>query len=447
MRKLITSLLLIASCQVSAWASDKVIVELAPNARASAVAATVGGEVLESIPGSSQVLMKVPSAAAAAALVRNPLSGVVSVELNDAVTIRPTGGIGILRVPPSKPAAWYSSQPAFKLVRVDGAQVQAKGRGVVVADINSRIDYAHPALVGHLTAGYDFVMERGSGGASLNQSSASFLDQSSAGFLDQSSAGFLDQSSAGFLDQSSAGFLDQSSAGFLDQSSASFLDQSSASFLDTTNPAHGHGTFCAGLIAAVAPDAMIMPLRVFDDAGNADAFIIARAIRYAVQHGADVINMSFGMTAESNAVKQAIKFAVDHDVTVVASAGNNNSTVPQFPASLNNVMGVASTDLSDKKAGFSNYGKAIFVDAPGVNIISAYPGGYYAIASGTSFSAPFVSGEAALLRSAQSSKHDDTDKAVARGTVNIDSKNPAYAHQLGSGRIDMVGAMQSQGRN
>ena len=192
---------------------------------------------------------------------------------------------------------------------------------------------------------------------------------------------------------------------------------------------------------------MIMPLRAFDDAGNADAFIIARAIRYAVQHGADVINMSFGMTADSNVVKQAIKFAVDHDVTVVASAGNNNSTVPQFPASLNNVMGVASTDLSDKKAGFSNYGKAIFVDAPGVNIISAYPGGYYAIASGTSFSAPFVSGEAALLRSAQSSKHDDTDKAVARGTVNIDPKNPAYAHQLGSGRIDMVGAMQSQGRN
>ena len=62
MRKLITALLLIASCQLSAWASDKVIVELGPNARASAVAAAVGGEVLESIPGSSQVLLKVPSA-------------------------------------------------------------------------------------------------------------------------------------------------------------------------------------------------------------------------------------------------------------------------------------------------------------------------------------------------------------------------------------------------
>ena len=452
MRKLITALLLIASSQLTAWASDKVIVELGPNARASAVAAAMGGEVLESIPGSTHVLMKVPSAAAAAALARQPQSGIVSVELNDAVTIRPTGKIGILKVPASKPAQWYSGQPAFKLVRVEAAHGLAKGRGVVVADINSRVDYGHPALVGHLTAGYDFVMERGSGGAALNQSSASFLDQSSAGFLDQSSAGFLDQSSAGFLDQSSAGFLDQSSAGFLDQSSAgfldqssaSFLDQSSASFLDMTNPAHGHGTFCAALIAAVAPDAMIMPLRAFDDAGNGDAFLIARAIRYAVQHGADVINMSFGMTAESNVVKQAIRFAIDHNVTVVASAGNNNSAVPQFPASVNNVLGVASTDLTDKKASFSNFGRDIFVDAPGVYIISAYPGGYYALASGTSFSAPFVSGEAALVRSAQSGKNDGTDKAVAKGTVNIDSKNPEFARQLGFGRIDMVRAVQGQ---
>src|SRR5205814_6581347 len=129
-------------------------------------------------------------------------------------------------------------------------------------------------------------MERGAGDGSLNQSSASFLDQSSAGFLDQSSAGFLDQSSAGFLDQSSAGFLDQSTAGFLDQSSASFIDQSSASFIDATNPAHGHGTMVAGLLAAIAPDAMIMPLRAFDDFGTADEFTIARAIRYAVMNGA-----------------------------------------------------------------------------------------------------------------------------------------------------------------
>jgi subtilisin family serine protease len=131
-------------------------------------------------------------------------------------------------------------------------------------------------------------------------------------------------------------------------------------------------------------------------------------------------------------------------VTVVASAGNNNSAEPQFPASVKNVLGVAATDLTDKKASFSNFGKDIFVDAPGVNIISAYPGGYYALASGTSFSAPFVSGEAALIRSARSAKNDDAENAVAKGAVNIDSKNPGFAHELGSGRIDMVRALQSQ---
>src|SRR5205823_1087245 len=159
-------------------------------------------------------------------------------------------------------------------------------------------------------------------------------------------------------------------------------------------------------------------LRVFDDQGNAEAFSIARAIRYAVQHGANVINMSFGMTSASSPVKQAIKFAIEHDVTVVASAGNNNNSTPQFPAAFKDVMAVAATDLKDKKTDFSNFGSTIFVDAPGINIISAYPGGYYAIASGTSFSAPFIAGEAALIRSAS---REDADQAVAQGTVNIDA--------------------------
>ncbi len=152
----------------------------------------------------------------------------------------------------------------MKLIRADKALAYSKGRRAVVADLNSRVDYGHPALAGRLTGGYDFVSERAARAASL----------------DQSSAGFLDRSSAAILDQSSAAFLDQSSAAFLDQSTASFLDQTSASFLDATNPAHGHATFCAGLIAAVAPEAMIMPLRVFDDNGAASTS--SRRIRAAI---------------------------------------------------------------------------------------------------------------------------------------------------------------------
>ena len=430
MKKLIVALLLVASTQLTAWAgSDRVIVELPANRQAAAVAAAAGGTVEESIPGTPYYLLKVPSAAA---VMRNPNLGVVSSELNDAVRLRPNSGMGILRTSASKSAEWYSLQPAFRLVRADKARSLSTGRRVVIADINSRVDYGHPALVGHLTGGYDFIMERAGRGASLNQSSASFLDQSSAGFLDQSTASFLDQSSAAFLDQSTASFLDQSTA--------SFLDQSSASFLDAMNPAHGHGTFCAALIAAVAPDAMIMPLRAFDDNGNADAFVIARAIRYAVQNGADVINMSFGMTEESKVVKQAVKFANERGVTVVASAGNGGTNERQFPAAFNDVLAVAATDLQDRKASFSNFGSTIYVDAPGVNIISAYPDGLYAIGSGTSFSAPLVAGEVALLKSLT---FQDTDKAVAKGAVNIDGNNPGFARQLGFGRIDMLKALQT----
>ena len=427
MRKTMLALLVLIMSQLSAWAaSDTVVVEV-HGGRAAALAAQFGGKVIDEIQGTSYVLMRVPSAAA---LARHPM--VVSAELNDAVTLKPAGRLGILKTPASGAAEWYAQQPAMKLIRADKALAFSRGRRVVVADLNSRIDYGHSALVGHLTGGYDFVSERAARGASLDQSSASFLDQSSAAFLDQSSAAFLDQSSAAFLDQSTAAFLDQSTA--------SFLDQSSASFLDATNPAHGHGTFCAGLIAAVAPEAMIMPLRVFDDNGAADAFVIARAIHYAVQHGADVINMSFGLTSDMKVVKRAVAFAIERGVIVVASAGNSNTNAPQFPAAYNDVIGVAATDLMDKKASFSNFGKSIFVDAPGVHIISAYPGGYYALSSGTSFSAPLVAGEAALLKSAS---FKGAEKAVAKGTVNIDSKNPDYARQLGFGRIDMVKALQS----
>lgn len=428
MKRLFATLLLIAATQLSGWAApEHVIVKVSSSAQASAAANAVGGKVIKSIPGTNFYLMSVPSAAA---LVNNPQPGVVPVEMNTALAVHPTGFFSILSTP--KPADWYVNQPAMQLVKGAKAAGVASGRGIVIADVNSRVDYGHPALIGHLTGGYDFISDSATGTASLNQSSASFLDQSSAGFLDQSSAGFLDQSSAGFLDQSTAAFLDQSTA--------SFLDQSSASFLDTSNPAHGHATLCAGILAALAPNAMIMPLRAFDDNGNADAFTIALAIRYAVDHGANVINMSFGMTSSSATVQDAINYALGHGIVVVASAGNDNTATPQFPASVTDVLAVAATDLSDVKASFSNFGPDVFVDAPGVNIISAYPGGYYAIASGTSFSAPFVSAEAALLLS---ESRNNTDNAISKGTVNVDGRNHDYRGELGSGRIDMFHAVQA----
>src|SRR6266850_2600153 len=95
----------------------------------------------------------------------------------------------------------------------------------------------------------------------------------------------------------------------MDQVGVTILNQSSSSFMDAPNPGYSHGTLCAGVIAVVAPDSMIMPLRVFDDNGSADVFTIAKAIRYAVQQGAQVVNMSFGTFMNSQAIKSSINYA------------------------------------------------------------------------------------------------------------------------------------------
>jgi subtilisin family serine protease len=343
------------------------------------------------------------------------LLGILSVEVD---SILPIGGslrAGVLTVPASTMPDWYRNQPAIKWIKADSAHAYSTGAGTVVADINSKVDVGHPALAGHLTAGYDFVTARAAYAGSLNQSSSNFLDQSSSNFLDQSSSNFLDQSGA------------------------SFLTQPVADLLDGGNPAIAHGTLCAGIIAVVAPGTAVMPLRVFDDSGSADVFSIVKAIYHASRNGAHVINMSFGMDHSYKSVQSAITYAQNANVTIVASAGNANTGTAQFPAAYGGVIAVAATDASDRKASFSNFGSWVTVDAPGVNIISAFPGGYYALASGTSFSAPMVAAEAALIRSLHASGIRNT---IIEATDYIDYLNPGYAGKLGSGRINVLSAVQ-----
>jgi subtilisin family serine protease len=190
-------------------------------------------------------------------------------------------------------------------------------------------------------------------------------------------------------------------------------------------------------MVAIAPDALIMPLRAFDDTGAGDAFQVAKAIRYAAMNGANVINLSLGLSDNASEVRAAIDFAISRGVIVVASVGNAGSAMAQYPAALPNVLGVGSTDLDDLKATFSNYGSDTFVTAPGVNIVTAYPGGY-ATVSGTSFSTAFVSAEAALILALRSNGVAD---AIAGSAVNIDGLNPSYAGQLGYGRINLLAAV------
>ena len=403
--------------------SFSVIVGTTPNADIHAIAAALGGSVLDSTDDNVYLLSlpAIPSI--------YPV-GVKYIE-PDSLQLASVGHGAIFSVSATTVSNFYREQPAMLRVKLGNAFQYATGRGVVIADINALVDVRHPALIGHLTSGGQFQHGTCTSGSNLNQSTGAFLDQSTGAFLDQSTGAFLDQSTGAFLDQSTGAFLDQSTG--------AFLDQSTASSINAMSQAHGHGTIVAGILAVMAPDAMIMPLQAFDDHGCGSTYNITKAVKYAVSHGAQVINMSFGIPSESQALKNAINQALKAGIVVVASAGNENTAAPQYPAAYPGVLGVAATTLTDVKASFSDYGHDVFVSAPGTNIISAYPGGYYAVVSGTSFSAPMVAAEAALLRSLNNS---GWTKSIGAGVDHIDALNPGYAGELGAGRINLLKAVQ-----
>ena len=387
-----------------------VIVQISPLANITNIAFALGGTVVDSIPGANTYLLQVPLVPTTLTNSLLSLLGIQWIEVNTGVSIPNITVLNQVTIPGTAVPDWYKNQPAWQIIESQGALQYSTGRGIVVADINSQVDYSHPALIGHLTSGYDFVASKPSGSTALNQSEAGYIDQSEAGYIDQSEAGYIDQFGA-------------------------LLGIPNL----TVNPAYGHGTLCAGIIAAIAPGSMIMPLRAFDDQGESDLFTLAKAIRYAAENGAQVINMSFGSLTSSKSLQSAIQYAQQKNVLLVASAGNNNTSSPQYPAAYSGVITAAATDILDHKAAFSNYGNDVFVDAPGVNIISAYPGGSYSIVSGTSFSAPAVAGTAALVRSLH---WTGVANSIAGGAVNIDSQNPNYAKQLGYGRIDVLHAVK-----
>jgi subtilisin family serine protease len=396
----------------------RIIVKLQVGALITPVLTLLGAQLLDSIPTANLYLLEVSNIPVVTFVLQ--LLGVVDIENDTTINIPAFENAGLLTT--TSPPDFYLTQPALTLIQANLADNYYTGYGVIVADINSWVDSSHPALQGHLTAGYDFVAAQGSTYVLLNQSPSNFLDESSSSFLDQWPEP-----------------IDPSTAAFLTESSSSFLDGNlPLGLIQGPSVAYGHGTMVAGLIAAVAPGAMIMPLCVFDSNGRADAFTISKAIYYATNQGASVINMSFGLNTSSRTVQNAITAARNANVTLTGAAGNANSAVKQYPAAYSPVISVAATDLQDKKANFSNYGTSITVDAPGVNIVSAYPGGYYAIASGTSFSAPIVAGDAAIVRSQQATGVRST---VVNGTINIDSLNPAYYGLLGAGRIDALKAI------
>ncbi|MCT2594699.1 type VII secretion-associated serine protease mycosin [Streptomyces sp. N2-109] len=217
----------------------------------------------------------------------------------------------------------------------------------------------------------------------------------------------------------------------------------------------GHGTKVAGIIAArpsdktgfvgLAPEATVIPIQQNDAEGTGTAATLAASIEYAVKAGADVINISQD-TAEALRPESVLKRAVDEalaaDVVVIASAGNDGSggnVKKTYPASYPGVLAVASSDRNNERAPFSQSGEFVGIAAPGVDMVTTVPGGGHCADNGTSFSAPYVAGVAALLRA----EHPDwkQHQIVAQLEQTAERSISGRDRHVGWGVIDPVRAL------
>ncbi len=334
--------------------------------------------------------------------------------------------------------AWvgYVQQPALAIVENGYTDIFSYGcdkstSAGMVAIIDTGVDPNQPLLSPVLLPGYDFT--RGIAGPASDLSD-----------LNQSTAAILEQSTAAILEQTNVVFLNQSTAAILEQSTAAILEGQSL-------PAYfGHGTMVAGLVHLVAPTAKIMPLKAFNADGSAKTSDVVQAIYYAADHGANVINMSFSLGQFSDQLMRAVNYASRKGVICVASVGNESQKALVYPASLGNVVGVASTTLNNYRSAFSNYGAdLVTAAAPGEALVTTYPGNHYAQVWGTSFSAALVSGAVALLEanfginSNPSLQVGDVKRAFSNAVPCASSPtSPCAPGDLGSGRVDLNAAQQ-----
>ncbi|MBN1151680.1 MAG: S8 family serine peptidase [Dehalococcoidia bacterium] len=164
----------------------------------------------------------------------------------------------------------------------------------------------------------------------------------------------------------------------------------------TFEDTHGHGTHMAGTIAVIAPNANLLNVKVADRRGRCDTATVAQGIRWAVDHGAQVINVSLEV-APSAELEDAVSYAWEQGAIVVVAAGNSGTNLPAYPAAYNEALAVAGTNQSDGLAVLSNYGEWVDIAAPGLKIYAERPAGEFGYETGTSPAAAHVSGVAALL--------------------------------------------------
>jgi subtilisin family serine protease/flagellar hook assembly protein FlgD len=218
----------------------------------------------------------------------------------------------------------------------------------------------------------------------------------------------------------------------------------------------GHGTFVAGVAAAATDNATgvagagfdsgLLAVKAADSTGAVFTDAEAAGIVWAADHGADVINVSGGSAALDPVEQQAVHYALGKGVAIVASAGNAGTTTPTYPAAYPGVLSVGATD-GDARAASSNHGSWVDVGAPGTGIRSTVPGGGYETRTGTSYAAPLVAGEVALLRALNPAATPEmlnsavfqgtTSNGTAAGTGTVED----YGYGFGWGRVDFAAAI------
>ncbi|MBL8100279.1 MAG: S8 family serine peptidase [Anaerolineales bacterium] len=212
---------------------------------------------------------------------------------------------------------------------------------------------------------------------------------------------------------------------------------------------NGHGTHVAAIAAASSNNGVgiagvnwgtnILPVKVLNASGNGTYANVAAGIVWATDYGVQVINLSLGGATPSFLLSDAVDYAYNHGVTLVASTGNAGSPAVLYPAAYSAVIAVGATDSSNAWAGFSNYGPEVDVVAPGADIYSAYPGGGYGYRSGTSMSAPHVSGLAAILWGIPGNGPASV-RSIIESTAR-DLGSPGWDPYFGNGLIQMDAAI------
>jgi type VII secretion-associated serine protease mycosin len=291
--------------------------------------------------------------------------------------------------------------PDLRAMRVTEAWKISKGRGVTVGVLDTGVDRGVPDLAGSVTAGPDFTRGADPRGYRPPHLHGTFIASLIAG--------------------------------------------------------HGSGPGHAGGVIGIAPAAKILSVRVLlddDEPGFAiyntnsaydDA--IGRGIRYAVNHGAGVINMSLGSPSPSPDTRAAIGYAISRGVVVVAAAGNDGSPGSRlapfsYPASFTGVISVAAVTARGTRASFSQRNSSVVISAPGVGVAGAGPGGSYVEADGTSPASAFVSGVAALVRASYPGL---SPALVAEALVTSTRHRPpaGYDPGTGFGEVDAVAALRA----